>query len=121
MEIKSINPKLKQSEIAKELGCSNSTLKRYRKDIIMLSTYKFPSNTNKRKRQISNTKHGPERPQMSSNDLVVSENDGSIKPIKSKNKMKGGANTEINGEYSDEVFHNNNLIMELAVQIISND
>ena len=39
LEIKSVNPKLKQSEIAKELGCSSSTLQRYRQDINMLSRY----------------------------------------------------------------------------------
>ena len=37
MEIKSINPKMKQKEIAKELGYSNSTLQRYRLDIKMQS------------------------------------------------------------------------------------
>ena len=31
-----INPKLKQSEIAKEFGCPSSTLKRYRNDINLL-------------------------------------------------------------------------------------
>ena len=37
MEFKSINPKLIQSEIAKELGFSSSTLKRYRNDIKLIS------------------------------------------------------------------------------------
>ena len=37
MEMKSINPKLKQSEIAKEIGCSSSILQRYRQAINMLS------------------------------------------------------------------------------------
>ena len=37
MEIKSLNPKLKQSEIAKELGCSSTTLQRFRNDLYMLS------------------------------------------------------------------------------------
>ena len=40
MEIKSINPKTKQSEIAKELGCSSSTLQRYRRDINLISPYR---------------------------------------------------------------------------------
>ena len=35
--------------------------------------------------------------------------------------MKGRANTEINGEYLDEILHNINLQMDLAMQIISND
>ena len=37
MEIKSINPKLKQSEIARELKISTSTLQRYRKETKMFS------------------------------------------------------------------------------------
>ena len=37
MEIKSINPKLKQSEIAKDLSCSSCTLQRYLQEINMLS------------------------------------------------------------------------------------
>ena len=40
MEIKSINPKKKQKEIAKELDYSTSTLQRYRKDTKMQSPYK---------------------------------------------------------------------------------
>ena len=40
MEIKSVNQKLKQSQIAKEIGCSVSSLQRYRHDIKMQSPYK---------------------------------------------------------------------------------
>ena len=43
----------------------------------------------------------------------------SAKP--SKNILKGGAKTEINDKYLDEIFHNHKLEMELAMQIISND
>ena len=41
MEMKSNNPKLTQKEIAKELGYSDSTLKRYRNDINMQSPYRY--------------------------------------------------------------------------------
>ena len=37
MQIKYQNPKMKQSEIANQLGYSSSTLQRYRNDINMLS------------------------------------------------------------------------------------
>ena len=48
MDIKYQNPKMKQSEIANELGMSSSTLQRYRNDITMLSPYRIQSNnTNK--------------------------------------------------------------------------
>ena len=35
MEIRSNNPKMKQSQICKQLGTSDSTIKRYRDDIQM--------------------------------------------------------------------------------------
>ena len=50
-------PKLKQSEIANQLGYSSSTLQRYRNDIKMLSPYRIqPNNTNKRAKKAPNTK-----------------------------------------------------------------
>ena len=50
MEIKSNNPRLKQSEIAKLLELSSSTIQRYGNEINMLSPYKMPqsSKTNKK-------------------------------------------------------------------------
>ena len=42
------NPKIKESEIANQLGYSTSTLQRYRNDIKMLAPYRnHPNNTNK--------------------------------------------------------------------------
>ena len=67
MEIKSVNPKLRQNQIAKELGCSGSILKRYRNDVNMLSPYRIPPNSHKRRQMISN--EDPNRPQMNSNDF----------------------------------------------------
>ena len=53
MRVKYENPKLKQSEIANQLGCSASTLQRYKMDIIMLSPYGIhPDNTNKRTKML---------------------------------------------------------------------
>ena len=43
VEIKSLNPGLRQDQIAIEIGCSSSTLQRYRLDIKMLSPYRIPS------------------------------------------------------------------------------
>ena len=49
MQIIFENPKLKQSEVAHQLGYSSITLQRYRNDMNMLSPYKFqPNITNKR-------------------------------------------------------------------------
>ena len=58
MESKTINPKLKQSEIAKDLKISSSTIQQYKTDINMLCLYRIPpsSNTNHtRKQKTSNT------------------------------------------------------------------
>ena len=52
-------------------------------------------------------------PQMTSNESPPSI--GTVEP--KKNKLKGGAKIEIN----DEIFHDNNLRMDLAMQIISID
>ena len=60
MEIKSINPNITQSEIAKELAISTSTLQRYRRKTYMPSPYRIlqSSNTNTRKQKTSNhTEH----------------------------------------------------------------
>ena len=46
MEIKSINPKLKQSEIARELKIPVYTLKRYKREIITISLYRIPPSSN---------------------------------------------------------------------------
>ena len=55
VEIKSINPKLKHSETARELQISSSKLQRYRREINLLLPYrKPPSNTPTRKQKSSN-------------------------------------------------------------------
>ena len=68
MEIKSMNPRLRQDQMAKDLGCSSSPLQRYRQDKNMLSPYGIPPNTKKRKQKISNRDNDLERPQMTSKD-----------------------------------------------------
>ena len=56
MRIKYENPRLKQSEIADRLGCSSSTLQRYRNDINMLSPYRIhQKSSSKRTKKPSNT------------------------------------------------------------------
>ena len=48
MRLKYENPRMKQSQIANQIGLSTSTLQRYRSDINMLSPYRInPNNTNK--------------------------------------------------------------------------
>ena len=56
MRIKYENPKLKQSEIANQLGYSSSTLQGYRNDIKKVSPYRIQlNNTNKRTKKAPNT------------------------------------------------------------------
>ena len=79
----------------------------------MLSPYRInPNNTNKRTKKVSKTtsdnnshhENDFKRPQMTSNDLKTISNE----PVKNKkNKLKGGANIEINEHYLDEILQNN--------------
>ena len=59
MEIKSNNPKLKQSEIAKLFELSSSTIQQYRREINMLSTYRIRPSSKANKKKTKNTKHEP--------------------------------------------------------------
>ena len=102
MRVKYENPKMKQSQIANQLGLSSSTLQRYRNDINMLSPYRIhPNNTIKRTKKVKNTtfdndlhrESDVKRPQMTSNDLKTTSND---KKTKSKNVLKAGSVQEEN-------------------------
>ena len=114
MRIKYENPKMKQSEIANQLGYSSSTLQRYRKYINMLSPYRIqPNNTNTRTKKASNTNFDNnshhdldlKRPQMTSNNLKATSNET---VENKKNKLKGGLIIQINEHYLDEILQNNN-------------
>ena len=78
MRVNYESPKLRQSEIANQLGLSSSTLQRYRNDISMLSPYRSnPNNTNKPTKNVSNINfdnnsyrdYDLQRIQLTSNDL----------------------------------------------------
>ena len=56
-EIKSLNLRLTQDQIAKKLGCSSGTLQRHRNDINKLSPNRIPPNSIKRKQKSSNREH----------------------------------------------------------------
>ena len=119
MRLKYENPKMKQSQIANQLGLSSSTLQRYRNDINMLSPYRIhPNNTNKRTKKVKNTtfvndlhrESDVKRPQMTSNDLKTTSND---RKTKSKNVLKAGSvqeeNIVINEHYLDKIIKNNKI------------
>ena len=84
MKIQFKNPKLTQSEIANQLSYSSSTLKRYRKDINMVSTKRIQPNINKKQsKRLSNTnidsnshlEHEHKRRKMNPNEPKKTPND----------------------------------------------
>ena len=117
IEIKSINPELKQSELAKKLAISTSTLQRYRRVINMHSPYGIlqSSNTHTKKQKASNhTELTSNDLKMSSNDLKVTSKDlkmTSNEPVKkSRNKLKGGDPSEIHiskKDFIEQAFSSN--------------
>ena len=84
MKVKYENQRLRQSEIANQLGISSSTLQRYRNDINMLSPYRIsPNNVKKRSKKAKIDDIGDlKRPQMTSNDLKTTSNDKKTRPKK---------------------------------------
>ena len=106
MRVKYENPRLKQSEIANQLGMSSSTIQRYRNEINMLSPYRInPNNTKKRSKKAKIDDIGDlKRPQMTS---IDSETNSNEKVKNKKNKLKGGSlqeDDEINEHYLDKVL-----------------
>ena len=84
----------------------------------MISMYRIqPNNTNNRTKKAKNPSfdettspnNDHKRPQMTTNDLKrshsISESSPEVKPVKSKNKLKGDANVEINEHYLDRFLH----------------
>ena len=117
MRVKYETPKMKQSQIANQIGLSTSTLRRNRNDMNMLSPYRItPNNTNKRTKKVKNTNfdndsepnHDNKRPQMTSNDLKTTQTKSNRK---NKNVLKAGSvqqNIEIKEHYLDEILQKNN-------------
>ena len=85
MKVKYENPRMRQSEIANQLGLSSSTLQRYRNDINMLSPYRInPNNTKKRSKKAKIEDIGDlKRPPMTSNNVKRTSNE----TVKNKKKQ----------------------------------
>ena len=106
MRLKYENPRMKQSQIANEIGLSTSTLQRYRNDINMLSPYRNSQNNVKKqpKKAKINDIDDLKRPQTTSNDLKTTSNE-TVK--NKKNNLKGGflqEDVEINEHYLDKIL-----------------
>ena len=92
LELKSNNPKLKDSEIAKLLELSYSTIPRYRREIIILSPYSIPqsSKTNHKRNQkppntnVDDVTVTSKNLKMTSNDIKTTSNE----PVKFFKKKK---------------------------------
>ena len=89
-EIKLINPRIKQFQIAKLLESSCSTRQRNRKKINMLSPYRIlpPSKPNQRKQETPNTKLDDDKVtsihrKKTSNDVKMTSNE----PVRNKKKQ----------------------------------
>ena len=106
MRVKYENPRMRQSEIANQLGMSSSILQRYRNDINMLSPYRInPNNVKRRSKKVKIDDIGDlKRPQLTSNDLETNSKE-SVK--NKKNKLKEGCkqeNVEINEHCLDKIL-----------------
>ena len=123
LEIKSVNPRLKRSEIAKLWEFSFSTIQRYIRKINMLSPYRTPplSKTNHTRKQKTPIRYLDDV-KVTSTDLKMNSNDfktTSNEPDKSKKKKKlnSGVIIEINEKYLCEIIRNNNLWTLICVII----
>ena len=97
MKVKYENPRMKQSEIANQIGLSTSTLQRYKNDMNMLSPYKInPNNNLKRTKQVKKTDFDNDshhetdvkRPQMTSNDLKRPQSESNENSKKTRAKKQ---------------------------------
>ena len=85
---------MSQKEICEELGLSDRTIARYRKDINMQSPYRL----NADKRQIMSNKRQNPSPKRQENPQNDSENDEKTLPKQKKRSIKGGYVKNFSGE-----------------------
>ena len=102
MEEKLNNPRLTQKQICKQLGFSDSTIKRYRDDIKMDSPFRRNNHKKKKPKQ---------SPDARTENISKNENTKSVTNKRSKhNVIKGGnvsdTHTLSGRELSDQVFQN---------------
>ena len=84
MEVKNNNPKMTQKEICSNIGLSDRTIARYRKDINMESPYRLSAD----KRQITSFKRQNPPPKRQENAQNDSENDEKTLPKQKKTLYK---------------------------------
>ena len=117
LETESVIPKLRWDQLAKVLGCSSSTLQRYRQDIKSLFPYTIPSNRNKTRQKTSCDLKRAQKTSKEPNPVVDSVNKpvvdsacntrSAIKPVKEiKKRLKVGSMHETDDEYLNENLYN---------------
>ena len=99
MEVKSVNPKVKQDQIVKKLVCSCFALRRCKQDTNMRSHYRLPSSCWKRRKKTSSDlrnlkgllkEHKPVKASVAKNDAdSASHASFANEPVKKRNKLKG--------------------------------
>ena len=108
MEIKSIQSKMKQKEIAKELGFSSSILHRYRYEKEISSPY--GSDDPKRSPKTSNDL---KRPQMISED-AFQYNKLFSKKVRTTNNSKGGDPIDVSPSHGRDLFKQAFVLQKMA-------
>ena len=117
MKIISDNHKLGQDKIAKVLCFPNTTLQRRRQAINMLSAYRIPSSSHKRRQKVSNTnldensqhEHDLKRPQLTSKDFKKHQKTSTAKKYRKVGLCPLHEISEYNDEYLVEILHSKNL------------
>ena len=108
METKSNNPKLTQKQIAKSLGYSDSTVKRYRNDIKMASPYRIDDLKRPRLTPIESkidSRYAIES-KVELETTAKSQNNNTKTKRKSKNVVAGSLQSSIiNEEYLDNLIN----------------
>ena len=99
---KTKNSRLTQKQICKQLGNSDSTIKRYRDDIIMDSPYKRNNYKKRTAKQKTNTNI------TSTQDPPKNENSKSTTNKKTKNNVLKGGNPDVE-ELNNQTFSNNSV------------
>ena len=104
MELKPINPKLGQHQIAKEFVYSSSALQRYKYDIKMQSPYE--SSGPKKFQRAQMTLNDLKRPQKLNPLNLFQMRLLPLPAQRNKSKLKAGSVHQTNDESLDEIVHN---------------
>ena len=101
MEIKTTNPRLKQDEIAKQLGCSRSILLRYRQELIIFSPNRNSLNRRKKRQKIPDSDAVKKRQLTPKHNPTIADSIKTQSTKKSTERKKNKFNLEGGGPNKD--------------------